>query len=446
MEKYGRGFFESDTMYEILYYLTYKDIISISKTCKSLYSTIQDDIKCWKMLCIHHIVPIQAPHHPKQWIEKILSNLTIPSYYSLYYLFKDATINPRNYYWTETPKDGKGYLDDHDHRIFPSGSLICFGDSLNFGHVIDEGYVWEHFECRTTKQLEFNSKLNKFQRDRTVEDNIINTIEFKDDKIIEVEKEINNVDSSDVERVTIRKVTVYSPIPIDATFSTLSLPLPSETPQRQALSSSSVTALQSMYPPHFSKLLELQGLCTGTYGGHGNEILHCGITRNKETLSGNNYLSHFGADELFLRGLKIQGDRNVPGWQMSWAVRIMNTVDIQHTLLSDDRPIIQSQWIMNKTERLHLIEYCFEGFGQINRVPGTWDPEWENILYIVYKRPLTAAESRNREDGTIFSVIFCPEDTAFLHIIDYRALDNRDELRKDWKLGTSSCELEAKNC
>ena len=144
-------------------------------------------------------------------------------------------------------------------------------------------------------------------------------------------------------------------------------------------------------PSHFSKILQIQGLCTGEYGGHGTEILHCGITRNDPSSSSKDYINLLDDHEYYLRGLKIQGDPNVPGWQMSWAIRISNLVDVQEVLLSDEREILQFDSIvggrfMDKNERAHLIELCFTGHGQINRHPGLWAPQWENVLCIVYKR------------------------------------------------------------
>ena len=134
------SFFATDVTYEILFFLTFEEILTVGSTCKAFHRQVRDN-RLWKMLCLLRIAPIQAPQSPKQWTDNILTRLSLENHFNVFSVFKDCTLNPLQTCWTETPSEGEGYLDvitDGGNHIIRAGSLAGFlqGDyTLLFGRV-----------------------------------------------------------------------------------------------------------------------------------------------------------------------------------------------------------------------------------------------------------------------------------------------------------------------
>ena len=141
--------------------------------------------------------------------------------------------------------------------------------------------------------------------------------------------------------------------------------------------------------PQLSNLL---GLVTAHYGPHGPEILHLSIESpcSQER-------SVFGepvelCQRWRLRGLKVTGDPNVPNGNLTFTVDLTEMVSISDAVERDRRPLIFSNSIgTNRVEHIHMavhrVAAWYRGHGQINSVPGEWDPDWVPCSVLVYNEP-----------------------------------------------------------
>jgi hypothetical protein len=171
------------------------------------------------------------------------------------------------------------------------------------------------------------------------------------------------------------------------------------------------TAFESFFPAI--------GLFTSRYGSHGIEILHLSLhsTEDPSALHFNN----FQFNGLQLQALKITGDKNVPAGQLSFVIDILNTMDIVVPFVQDTRPIIMfppdrtNPVLINWQQRIPNMQFFARGLGQINRVPGTWNPEWVLCGFVFYKSPMAETE-------TVFSIVWDDENDHFRHAMDFRAL------------------------
>lgn len=161
------------------------------------------------------------------------------------------------------------------------------------------------------------------------------------------------------------------------------------------------------------------GLFTSRYGSHGIEILHLSLhsTEDDSALRFNNY--QFGG--LQLQALKITGDRNVPAGKYSFCIDLLNTIDLHVPFVQDTRPIIifppdrDNPVLTNWEQRIPAMQFCARGLGQINRVPGVWNPEWVRCGFVLYKMPIG-------DQRAMFSIIWDDENDNFRHAMDFRVL------------------------
>ena len=166
------------------------------------------------------------------------------------------------------------------------------------------------------------------------------------------------------------------------------------------------------------------GLVTGKYGSHGLEILHIGLYNSIDDPFPK---PSTDIGKLHLRGLKIKGDPNVPGWELSFAIDLTLNYHIDQTIAADNRIVLNfntvTQIIDIDTRRVHISKW-YRGFGQINRIPGTWQPEFEPCSMIVYNKPLSSSESGG-VPNVLFSILWEMPGEDFRHMIDYNALPGR---------------------
>ena len=166
------------------------------------------------------------------------------------------------------------------------------------------------------------------------------------------------------------------------------------------------------------------GLVTGEYGTHGSEILHVGLYNGIDDPFPK---PPTDIGKLHLRGLKIKGDPNVPGWELSFAIDLTLNYRIDQTIAADNRIVINFNTVTQifdiNTRRAYISKW-YRGFGQINRIPGTWRPEFEPCSMIVYNKPLSSSESGGLPN-VLFSILWEMPGEDFRHIIDYNALPGR---------------------
>lgn len=93
-----------------------------------------------------------------------------------------------------------------------------------------------------------------------------------------------------------------------------------------------------------------------------------------------------------LRALKVTGDPNVPSGKISFSLDLTQHVNIAEAVQQDLRPLLYaSSSGVNRVEHIHVavtrVACWYRGRGQINRIPGDWDPEWVSCSLLVYERP-----------------------------------------------------------
>ena len=191
-------------------------------------------------------------------------------------------------------------------------------------------------------------------------------------------------------------------------------------------------------PPAPPRHLELaktfhRRLFTGVYGPHGQEVLHTEVLHTEE----------FG---WVLRGLKVTGDRNVPCGEDSVRAHLNEECDVLHeaAFLPDQHFSVFGKapnetalpteiglvFVSLRDDRLPYIAKWYKGFGQINMVPGIWEPQQVAVHLLVY---------RQRPDGLAFSIMWVDDFHVldFYHYFGGAARKEEEELYYDFDWMTS---------
>jgi hypothetical protein len=153
-----------------------------------------------------------------------------------------------------------------------------------------------------------------------------------------------------------------------------------------------------------------------------NSNSNSNIDSNSDTASNaiaewNDTDQHTNAGRIFfLEGLKITGDPNVPAGQLSFRVNATQPIDFLSWIADDPRPIVffggdgeVSAILMS--ERQANVRGAYRGFGQINRKPEEWRPEWVGLTFVLY--------TTTHLYGA-FSVVWDDEGDYFRHLMDFR--------------------------
>jgi hypothetical protein len=141
-------------------------------------------------------------------------------------------------------------------------------------------------------------------------------------------------------------------------------------------------------------LAQCVGLFTAIYGPHGSEILHLSVEEAVGGDAGN-------PPRLKLKALKVTGDRNVPAGNHSFVIDLSHSLDFAEEMLRDTRPVAvmspaqpNASVLLNFTERRPSIAKWYRGKGQINRIPGVWEPEWVDCSLIIHDELLPSTGAR----------------------------------------------------
>lgn len=135
---------------------------------------------------------------------------------------------------------------------------------------------------------------------------------------------------------------------------------------------------------------DLQGLWSGVYGSHGWEIIQVRLRRLWTDGSAGTSPSIGG--RVILEGLKLVGDANVPANE--WTFRADVTappMDRAEALGADTRPIyslttrmVPQSWVL--AEEAGRIRAVYRGKGQVNMVPGIWEPQEVGVDVTLLRR------------------------------------------------------------
>ncbi|KFM26510.1 hypothetical protein F751_2097 [Auxenochlorella protothecoides] len=186
------------------------------------------------------------------------------------------------------------------------------------------------------------------------------------------------------------------------------------------------------FPPPPDAIARMQGLVTGAYSTHGTEVLSlrlCGPSSAPPSDS--------GVTGVRLEALKLIGDVNVPGGQLSFVVDAESGVagPTRHSRLhdfaaEDSRPIYSFADGRSAVVDVERLPICaqFRALGQINEFEGVlvevegrgglWQPEWVPAVFVVY------SQAQPHPAGHSCAIVFCDEDRPYRHIIEFTPLPN----------------------
>ena len=162
------------------------------------------------------------------------------------------------------------------------------------------------------------------------------------------------------------------------------------------------------------------GLMHSFYGSHGSEILHISIhDRSVSSLAlKDNGDIHFG--NIQLMGMKVTGDPNVPAGNFSFVVNLDQSHSPVDELHADNRLVISFEGalgahIVDMDQEVLRICHWYRGFGQINRNPFQWNPEWVGCNLLVY----FVSEPTDYQ----FSILWDDDDSDYRHVMHFRRLN-----------------------
>ena len=100
-------------------------------------------------------------------------------------------------------------------------------------------------------------------------------------------------------------------------------------------------------------------------------------------------------------------------------------IDIDTALLIDTRPVLtfpeNFPVVLDMQSRRTFFQNWYRGFGQVNRTPGLWQPEWVPISMLVYRPECSAGGlPSSAASGLLFSILWEDQSENFRHIIDFR--------------------------
>jgi hypothetical protein len=148
------------------------------------------------------------------------------------------------------------------------------------------------------------------------------------------------------------------------------------------------------------------------------EIVHVSIHRCEDsTACPSSSGTDFGSIQL--QGLKITGDPNVPANKLSFCINLTDRVNVNEIFLEDDRPVVifpsTGPIVIDLESRIPHMGIWARGYGQINRNPPIWQPEWVSCAIITYRQPLS-------ENQTQFTILWKDEGSFYRHAMDFHAV------------------------
>ena len=170
------------------------------------------------------------------------------------------------------------------------------------------------------------------------------------------------------------------------------------------------------------------GFYQAVYGSHGSEIVHVSM-RHRDDASWLRPVSSAGSDidfgEWQLQGLKITGDANVPAGQLSFCINLLSTIDVPTAIAADPRLMLMfggnHLFLTNLRDRQRRILRWATGYGQINRYPPLWNPEWVPCDLVFYDSLITEIPS-SPERPAQFTIVWQDATEMYRHAMDFSPL------------------------
>lgn len=363
--------YSGDAIFEVIFYLSGQDCVNLLCTNSSWKSFMSSE-KIWWYFSKYRIpgfLVSDMNHQQNMMLKSLMKILGINSYQDLYRAFHSLSF----------PLTGYFQLVPHDSSTSHGGlykiqktetSLYCEHLDIKNGRIEESFSFNMYFDSSKQKLLASNKKETmKFE------------IEITDKLILKSIKE-DNV------HYELKAVKNHYSERIDE------------------------------YMENWIQFKNCLGLHIGRYGSHGMEILHLSMRTPEDS----EYIRHRQIDfgSVQLQGYKITGDPNIPAGKYSFCINMLSTVDYRRAANQDPRPIIISPsdgtepFITTLRERIKSINYWARGYGQINRDPIRWNPEWVSCNFISYKSPIERSQ-------TIFSILWDDDNDVFRHAMDFRA-------------------------
>lgn len=395
--------YSSDSFFDVLNFLTPKECCKLGLSCHSIIRFTEDE-RVWRHYSLMYIKGFQAEKFQSLPFLKLLkSAIGFPNFKHLYVMLRSlefsligsfrlmppfSTLNLNGGLYCGRFAESKLLF----HRVNTAGNTVHDGNSF-FIRYVPERKALVASPCLSGPGYEKMIKL----------DSQINIIPIEEGQMI-IDNECNSVSRS-------KEITILKSIP-SCCSSAVSLPR-----------------------CEIRMLLSCLGLFVAPYGEHGLEILHISIHqdgKNPSMQQFNNLEDNemqidrvdSSQGNIMLQGLKISGDPNVPAGELSFYVDMNNMVDPRAALFADQRAVVtfppdsRSPEILSLEGRLDSMLFWARGYGQINRNPPTWDPEWVSCSYILYNTPL--------KNNVRFSIVWDDESDFFRHAIDFVHLPSGD--------------------
>lgn len=359
-----------DCFVDVLTYMSSEDLATISTTCKALYIALQDETVWW-VLCRCRIRGLSKMDD--QSIDSLRQLLFAPGFQQLY-----KSLHKLCY-----PFFGW-------HRLVPRSHHFCTGGLYHVGTHEGNIVCWRTDE-HGVRAWDDRTFIVRY----STEDRGLQAISWTERMVYPLRITENSLIFEHTMMIPTEMVN-FSPLP---SFRGLNI--------------------QKRWED-FLDFTPCIGLYAARYGSHGTEILHLSLHSSAD-VSSLPPVGDINFGDLQIHGLKITGDPNVPANQLSFCINARSLVDANVAFLQDSRPIIvfppdqHNPIMVSWQQRLPSMKLWARGYGQINRNPPVWSPEWVRCGFILYRAPL-------EENGAVFSILWDDETDFFRHAMDFRAV------------------------
>lgn len=375
----------TDSIYEIAGFLTAEECSYFSQTCKSIYVNVESD-KIWNFYALHRIQGFICTEFEKNYrkIDAFKRILGFSNSKDFYVAFRRLQFNLMGWFRALPPFtfgiNGGLYVA----RIVEGEFLFQLVDVM--GNIVGNE---SSFKLRYEKGSRSLVAKSYGAEGKTYFVNLSNEIIFFGPRCMNSPKAL-----------TREAAITLSTLPMNPNLDRL---------------------LSTVSKPY--ELASCLGLHTAPYGTHGLEILHLSLHDSSESCwIPNTQLGRVNVSfgSLQLHGLKIKGDPNVPAGQLSFCLNIDSTINPHHMIQSDRRTIVSFPPNSREPDFISLDERCdriaswFRGYGQINRRPPAWNPEWVGCSLILYRHPLP--------NGAMFTILWDNESEYYRHAMDFTPL------------------------
>lgn len=368
-----RVILNGDSLMCIVKYLKIFDIIQLFSIQKKTNEKLRGEY-VWKTIVDSYIAPIQSGENKiEAWMNEIRSTLEIPTMKGVVQAFWRID-RPLLSQWRMIPQD------------FASDFAGDFVSIYLSSDVVERSLIGESCDASGQNriiifQIEYTEIAGRGELEMVTADTLERYKIRTEDGMLKFRSQGSN------------QLRVYRPIP-----------------------QSNVADIQDS---HIRECVnDCLGLVVAPYGSHGLELLNVSLHTTTATVAGIEAHPLINVP-LRLEGLKVLGDANVPAAQLSFVADLTQSVDIDQALATDTRiivafPINADAMIVDMEIRRPLIKAWYRGIGQINRIPGVWDPQWVGGNLIIY-------EAANNIIGNIkFSILWNDLEYTSRHIIDYK--------------------------